>query len=187
MKLLRNYIREAMQGDIDIIIPPPPSVEYRLRELQVITQQYHSRFNHEILQHALDDDMVKLFGSLLIASGVDSESGLIYQLKQEVLPAIHLHKNHFDVARPSELAEQHGIQFEFDYLESAQTPSYPSGHTTQAFYIATKLSRLYPHLSKDLFVLANMVAESRVDRGVHFPSDNEAGKLLAAKLSGEIK
>ena len=187
MKLLRNYIKETIQESIDIIIPPPPSVEHRLNELPAITQQYHNRFNPEMLQHALDDDMVKLFGSLLVASGAPPESDLIYQLKQEVLPSIHLHKDHFDVPRPNELADQYGIQFEFDYLESAQTPSYPSGHTTQAFYIATKLSRLYPQLSEDLFVLANMVAESRIDRGVHYPSDNEAGKLLAAKLSGEIK
>ena len=188
MELLRRYIYESLKGPAGagILIPPPPPVEQGLRELDLITYQYHNRFNPEVIQHALDSDMVRVFDSLLIASGVDSQSSLIHQFKDEVLPIIHLHKNHFDLARPNELADQHNVEFVYDHLDSAQTPSYPSGHTTQAFYTATKLSRVFPELTEDLFVLANMIAESRIDRGVHFLSDNEAGKLLAAKLTGEI-
>lgn len=186
MDLLRKYIREALEKSTEILIPPPPPMEYRVQELEAITYQYHNRFNPEVLQHVLDDDMVKVFDSLLVASGLDSQAPLIEQFKEEVLPVIHLHKDHFDLGRPNELADQHGIPFKFDYLESAQTPTYPSGHTTQAFYTAIKLSRIFPQITEDLFVLANMIAESRIDRGVHFPSDNEAGKLLAAKLTGEI-
>ncbi len=47
-----------------------------------------------------------------------------------------------------------------------------------------KLSQIFPELKNDLFAIANMIAESRIDRGVHFPSDNTAGKLLASKLAG---
>ena len=72
-----------------------------------------------------------------------------------------------------------GVDFEFDYLESAQTPSYPSGHTAQAFWVAHNLSDMFPELEREFFRLAQMIADSRIDRGVHFPSDNRAGKALA--------
>ena len=111
-----------------------------------------------------------------------SQKDLINQFKLETIPTIHLHKNYFNSLRPSELAEKHGIDFDSDYLESAQTPSYPSGHTTQAYYIASKLSLIYPKLKKYFFEMANMIAQSRIDRGVHFPSDNRAGIMLALRL-----
>ena len=80
-----------------------------------------------------------------------------------------------------------GIPFNYDYLESAQTASYPSGHTTQAYYIAYKLSDEFPKLKPQFLYVAKMVAESRVDRGVHFPSDNEAGIELAKNLYARDK
>ena len=187
MKLLREFIKDTLEGEgMKILIPPPPDEDDRLLELPVISNQYRNRFNDDSLQAVLDGDIVKVFDTYLTSAGIESMSHLIKKLKQNVEPVVHFHKDYFNAERPDKLAARFGVPFKCDYLESAQTPSYPSGHTTQAFYIATKLSRLYPNLSEDLFVLANMVAESRIDRGVHFPSDNEAGKLLAAKLSGEI-
>ena len=76
-----------------------------------------------------------------------------------------------------------GVDFKYDHLESAQTPSYPSGHTAQGYYIAEMLSREYPDCTEELFGLAELIADSRLERGVHVPSDNEAGKLLAQKLA----
>ena len=187
MNLLREFIKSTLEDlGARILIPPPPPVEYRVQELGKISMQYQNRFNPEVLQAALDEDIAMIFDTLLSSHNIESQYDLVCGLKEEIEGSIHLHKNHFNTPRPNELAEQYGIRFEFDYLESAQTPSYPSGHTAQAFYVATKLSRLFPHITEDLFILANMIAESRIDRGVHFPSDNEAGKLLAAKLAGEI-
>ena len=74
------------------------------------------------------------------------------------------------------------MEFDFDDYESARTPSYPSGHTAQAFYTAHTLSEMYPELQANLFEVAQMIADSRIDFGVHFPSDNDGGKMLADAL-----
>ena len=50
-------------------------------------------------------------------------------------------KDHYNSVRPDELALMKGISFRSDFLYTAQSPSYPSGHTTQAFYLAHTLSR----------------------------------------------
>ena len=88
---------------------------------------------------------------------------------------------------PEELVGKNTFDHEHpDFLETAQTPSYPSGHTAQAYYTAIKLSAIFPQLKDQLFTLAKMIEEARIDRGVHFPSDNTGGIVLAQKLAGLI-
>jgi len=171
----------------EILIPNPPSIEYRLSELPLISYQYDKRYNPPYLQEDLDSNAEGLFSLLLRNNGVEVDPVSIREVMEEIVPVIHFHKDYFGLERPNELAEIYGFPFEFDYLESAQTPTYPSGHTTQAFYIAHILSEKYPDLREDFFHLANMVAQSRIDRGVHYPSDNEAGVLLAQNLFNRRK
>ena len=60
--------------------------------------------------------------------------------------------------------------------------SFPSGHTVSAHLTAERLSEKYPHLREGLFALAHKISTSRVQGGVHYPSDIEAGKALAKSL-----
>ncbi|MCJ7479093.1 MAG: phosphatase PAP2 family protein [Candidatus Nanohaloarchaeota archaeon QJJ-7] len=57
--------------------------------------------------------------------------------------------------------------------------SFPSGHATIAFLLATVLYREYGRPAF-LFTLAGLVAVSRLYIGVHYPSDVIAGALLGA-------
>ena len=188
MNLLREYIKVLLEQDqnYEMLIPPPPSESDRIKELKLVSHQYNNRYNSDSAQELLDNNMTEMYDALLKMSGKGSHIGYIESLKNEVKPIVLFYKNMFGAPRPQELASKHNISFQSDYLESAQTPSYPSGHTTQAFYIAEKLSKMFPDLQAQLFSIANMVAESRIDRGVHLPSDNESGRLLATKLAGRI-
>jgi hypothetical protein len=60
--------------------------------------------------------------------------------------------------------------------------SYPSGHSILAWMIAKKLSKQYPHLQDGLYHLANRIAKSRVQSGVHFPSDIKPGSEIAEAM-----
>ena len=59
-------------------------------------------------------------------------------------------------------------------------PSFPSGHTSTAFAIATALSLEYPkwYVIVPSYVYAGTMAFSRMDLGVHYPSDVLAGALI---------
>lgn len=57
--------------------------------------------------------------------------------------------------------------------------SYPSGHSILAWTIAKKLTKKYPHLEDGLYHLAGRIARSRVQAGVHFPSDIAPGSSIA--------
>lgn len=59
-------------------------------------------------------------------------------------------------------------------------PSFPSGHTSSAFATATSLSLCYPkwYIIAPTFLWASAVGYSRMELGVHYPSDVLAGAVL---------
>ncbi len=63
---------------------------------------------------------------------------------------------------------------------SNHDPSFPSGHTSTAFATATALSLEYPkwYVILPSYLYAGTVAYSRMDLGVHYPSDVLAGALI---------
>ena len=62
------------------------------------------------------------------------------------------------------------------------SPSFPSGHTTCSFAMATSLSLTYPkwYVIAPSFVWASSVAYSRMHLGVHYPSDVLVGAILGS-------
>jgi len=65
---------------------------------------------------------------------------------------------------------------------SGGSPSFPSGHTSEAFSTATSLSLVYPkwYVITPLFIWASAVGYSRMHLGVHYPSDVAAGAFIGA-------
>lgn len=76
----------------------------------------------------------------------------------------------------------------FDFVKKSDfvncdDPSFPSGHSCSAYYMATILSKKWPHLEEGLFLLASKIAKSRVQAGVHYPSDIKAGEVIGKALA----
>ena len=63
-----------------------------------------------------------------------------------------------------------------------RSPSFPSGHTSSSFALATSLSLSYPkwYIIVSSYTWAGTVAFSRMDLGVHYPSDVLAGAIVGA-------
>ena len=70
----------------------------------------------------------------------------------------------------------------FGSIRDSKTPSFPSGHTTMAYFLAGYISKIYPTLRSDLELLADLIGQSRLENGVHFPTDICAGKYLGQLL-----
>jgi undecaprenyl-diphosphatase len=65
---------------------------------------------------------------------------------------------------------------------AAGSPSFPSGHTSSSFALATSLSLTYPkwYVIASSYTWAGTVAFSRMELGVHYPSDILAGAFVGA-------
>jgi membrane-associated phospholipid phosphatase len=60
----------------------------------------------------------------------------------------------------------------------SQLQSFPSGHTTTAFALATSLALIYTHARGYFFLLAMLVGLQRVITQAHYPSDVLVGAMI---------
>jgi hypothetical protein len=103
----------------------------------------------------------------------DTGADIIDRLLQETLPLIIKLKYHFQRPRPYQLAQHYKLKlFPFDSI-SANTPSYPSGHTLQAHLICFVLGNHFPEKFQYFDSLANDITYSRNYMGLHYSSDND--------------
>lgn len=70
----------------------------------------------------------------------------------------------------------------FTALVDVKTQSFPSGHTSEAFTMATSVSLAYPkwYVIAPAYTFATLVGYSRIYLGVHYPSDVLAGAVLGS-------
>ena len=97
-------------------------------------------------------------------------------------PIILKIKYHYNRPRPVQVAKLHGLKFHDQPLKSAKTPSYPSGHTTQAYLLAYMLSDIYNKHTDRFFEIAEEISKSRNIARQHFLSDSEFGKKIAKDM-----
>ena len=71
---------------------------------------------------------------------------------------------------------------EIQKLTSAGSPSFPSGHTSEAFATATSFSLAFPkwYVIAPSFIWASAAGYSRMHLGVHYPSDVLVGALIGS-------
>jgi len=171
---------------LPVVHPPAENSKEELEDLLEVLKQYQNKKVPAVLQKRCDEDVDGLFIEFLENRGHRVDRERIKETGQIVMPIIKELKEYYDRSRPAECAEALGIPFKGDYLASAQTPSYPSGHTIQAYFLAGKLSEAFPMYEAVLNTIAELISQSRIDRGIHFPTDVEYGKLIASELLNKL-
>lgn len=101
---------------------------------------------------------------------------VLQQVIQDATFYIFSLKASYNRARPYQLEPL------LQHLEEPGHASYPSGHSSASYVHAYLLSQLLPQHSEQLLSNAYDMAFSREIRGVHFPSDSEAGKVFARQF-----
>lgn len=79
----------------------------------------------------------------------------------------------------------HSGEWQFTPTWASGLDSFPSGHTTASFAVATVLAKRFPAFSLLSIGVAVFVGLSRILRGSHFPTDVFGGAVLGI-LSGSI-
>ena len=105
---------------------------------------------------------------------VNMERKELTEIIVSVNPIVYFFKYIINRARPYQVVPDIAI------LDSktVDTPSYPSGHAFQAYYLAGVLGDRYPE-KRDIFKrIARRCDEVRVTAGIHYPSDGEFSKRL---------
>lgn len=126
------------------------------------------------------DDSVKYFEQELKKVGLNvniKDDEKLKGLLKNVAPFIIILKHHYNRPRPNEID-----MVNYVWLKSAQSPAYPSGHSTQARFIALYLADKYPKYKGEIIKLGENIGISRLMARIHYPSDHILGKKLGNHL-----
>lgn len=184
MRVVPDRYRGVFEG---ITVPPPPAGELDMRaEMQLLLRHSRNPALGERFCRAVDRDIVPavMLGSQIL--GVEADADEISDIVAGLVPVILRLKYSFNQPRPWQVAPALGMQLNAIRSPSAETPSYPSGHAMQAAVACSILGDRNPHAARGLDKIAAAIGQSRLEMGVHFPSDVIAGLRLGRQIADRI-
>jgi hypothetical protein len=131
--------------------------------------------------NSYDRSLIQTLVSIFKQKGVDVQE-VCEEIFLDINPLVAKLKVHFNRPRPYQLANYYKLNlFPFDSF-SANSPSFPSGHTIQSYVMLNVLGSMYPTHYKFCKTIIDDVAESRVNLGLHYPSDNDFAKEVGENI-----
>ena len=173
----------------DLPQPPPPAndSEKTRNELLVIKMHMEEGKLPESLMILADREPEKIFYIACEKLGIDPKKEKASAIKEDFNKIAFDLKYIFKRPRPWSLSDYHGVNLNVTVPESADTPSYPSGHAMMGYGLAEFYKTHYPEYSKQWDGIADIIQHSRLQAGVHFPSDNEYSKRIVDEVSSREK
>lgn len=133
------------------------------------------------------DNVPGVFKNLFVNRTREYPEKIVNELLENSRPIILKLKNYHDRRRPNVVAKDRGINLSYHKMKSAQTPAFPSGHSTQSKLVALALSDLYPEMRNEFMTAANHISQSRIVARVHYESDKKIGEQLGESLFHHLK
>jgi hypothetical protein len=124
------------------------------------------------------DDMMK--SALKDVGATNTDMRHIDEMQRQIDTLTLTQKYNFNRPRPKATAKFYGEEL-VEYAV-VRTPAYPSNHAVRGYVIAGVMGKKYPEAQKLLDMIAEKNAISRVQLGVHFMSDIEAGREMADRI-----
>tara|TARA_B100001113_G_scaffold199322_1_gene163286 strand:+ start:726 stop:1367 length:642 start_codon:yes stop_codon:yes gene_type:complete len=129
------------------------------------------------------DDLIKPFMELIEKYNVDVSKDDLQQIIDEGAKFTLKLKYKFNRPRPYQMAEHYEIEdFKRHKLDTAKTPSYPSGHALQGRLIGLILTDKDPKHQNEYMAVSQKISDSRIMARAHYESDKVYGEKLADEL-----
>lgn len=130
---------------------------------------------------AYDKSLSQVITTTFKQKGIDVEN-LVEDIISDVRNLIIKLKYFYQRPRPYQLAQYYKLKlFPYNSL-SANTPSYPSGHTLEAVVILNVISNKFENEYEFCQDMIEDIALSRLYLGLHYQSDNDFAKEIANEI-----
>jgi len=182
--------------DFRTILGPPPPVDSRMDHAdQELVEAYQNVDTSRFESAKLDEEQLyprfeKAFGRPIDPKTSPILVALLNRALLDVDATAAAAKDHFHRPRPFQRLQLTRVCNRGDAPKPEDHPlhgaSYPSGHSVHGWTVAMILSRVDPDRAQALTQRAEEYEESRLVCGMHFPTDIEAGQVVAAAVVSRL-
>lgn len=187
----RGYLA-GHEVDFRTILGPPPPADSRWDTAdQQLVQAYQNVDEARWEMAKLDEQQLysrfaQAFGRPIDLQHSPALVTLLDRALLDVDTTASAAKDHFHRPRPYQRMQLKHVCNKNDAPVPEEHPmhgaSYPSGHSTHGWTVAMILARVAPDRADALMKRAEEYEESRLICGMHFPTDVEAGQVVAAAV-----
>jgi hypothetical protein len=165
------------------LMPYPGEMEtiqelYHLLDLQKTVDDIRMRYIERV-----DKELFTVMSEWLASYGVTEDSMQIKHNLDLYDPIIDYLKVIYNRPRPFQTAGVYGVPLYPMLKTDASDSSYPGGHTLLALFFRHIYMQRHPELAKDMMHFVLDIAQTRLQGGVHYPSDN----LFSMRVYKHIK
>lgn len=190
---VRNHI-DRMNGELEILhidiedipmLPPAENTDPSVRrEFEDMMQVMEDKPLSDAMVKKADDDTFGIYVDLCNSLDLDPMYDNASIIAEDLAKIGLIVKYAFLRPRPDMLAPFFGKKITPLDTDTADSPSYPSGHALVGYGLAKFYSELYPQHVDQFYSAADAIAVSRIQAGLHLPSDTAYSKLLSDFLLG---
>ena len=165
-------------------MPYPATEEEVVMELQyLVTLQ--KTVDEKRMQYIerVDKELFTVMSDWLASYGVTEDPMQIKHNLDLYDPIIDYLKVIYNRPRPFQTAAAYGVPLYPMLKTDASDSSYPGGHTLLALFFRHIYMQRHPELAKDMMHFVLDIAQTRLQGGVHYPSDN----LFSMRVYKHIK
>lgn len=161
----------------DLVCPKPGDVVHK-QDVKELIRCYHNPVLPEKFLKMSDDSVKKVFKKYCKVNDLKINWDLLKNYSKDLYTVIGKLKHKHDRPRPKEFLGK-----DYKDIIDVDSPSFPSGHTASAYFFADIISSIFLEHRSALRNLADLIGQSRIENGVHFPSDVSAGKLIGEVIA----
>ena len=161
---------------------PTPNSDVHQKDVQDLLSHYHNPSLPKKFLTKSHKSVKKIFKDYCKDNNLHPDWKQLQDYGKDVSTIVSHLKYKHNRPRPKKF-----LGSEYDEIEDMFNPSFPSGHTAGAYFIAETLSNLYESHRHELKKLARLIGQSRIENGVHFPSDVLYGRFIGETLAGLCK
>lgn len=161
----------------NIQCPTPNSITHK-KDIEELLNRYHNPSLSKDFLELSNDSVKKVFKKYCKVNDVNIDWARLNDYVKDLNTVIGKLKHKYDRPRPKNFLDSH-----YDEIIDVDSPSFPSGHTAAAYFHAELIGHAHPQHLYQLRNMAELIGLSRIENGVHFPSDVSSGKLVGEILS----
>lgn len=180
-----NVYLQVNPHELPMISPPSNDSEETKKEVNKILDTMEKQPLSENFVNRASDHVNNVFYDVCGSLRLDPLEDVAEDLAQDILKIAMYMKYKFLRPRPYQLAPYFEGNIQSLDMSAEESPAYPSGHSMMGFALSKLYANRYPDHASTFIDLGRKVGLSRIQAGVHYPSDVTYAKHLTDFIMGE--